>query len=186
MPAEDCAPEQVEHGAVLGDLRGRDQDIEDDPGLASVHDVVDLVAEPAAGFRPGGHRGGVGVGFRCPRVGGSLTVAALKRAVLPSSPGDPVALGGVVLYEPLILGRGQLRDLVTFLGDVFLIDLRRVRLFFLEEFLQMGLQGPPRCQGVHRGVRFDLGSVEEQLLAPYQPRLEAHLDYLLEEASEDL
>src|SRR3712207_7170302 len=105
--------------------------------------VVNLVAEPAAGFRPG-HGGGVGVGFRYPRVGGSLTVAALKRAVLPPGPGDPVALGGVALYEPLILGRGQLRDLVTFLGDVFAFFLRRIRSFCVEEFPQMVLRGPPR------------------------------------------
>jgi hypothetical protein len=46
-PAEDGAPQEVEHGTVLGDLRGCDQSIEDDPGLTPVHDVVDLVAEPA-------------------------------------------------------------------------------------------------------------------------------------------
>src|SRR5215204_924479 len=65
-PSEDGAPEQIEHGAVLGDLRGCNQSIEDDPGSTPVHDVVNLVAEPAARLCPG-HRSGVGIGLRRPR-----------------------------------------------------------------------------------------------------------------------
>ena len=59
-----------------------------------------------------------------------------------------------MLPEPDFVGRGQLCDLATFLGDLFVAFLRQVRLFLcLEESLQMGLDGPPRGQGVHRGVR---------------------------------
>jgi hypothetical protein len=36
---------------------------------------------------------------------------------------------------------------------------------FLEEAAQVRLHGPARGQGVHRGVRFDLRGVEEQLFA---------------------
>jgi hypothetical protein len=55
----------------------------------------------------------------------------------------------------------------------------------LEEAAQVRLHGPPGNQGVQRSVCFDLGGVEEQFFAPHQPSLEAHLDYPLEEASED-
>ncbi len=55
----------------------------------------------------------------------------------------------------------------------------------LEEVLQVGLHKPPRRQGVHGGVRLDLGGVEEQLPTSHQPRLDAHPDDLLEEAAED-
>src|SRR3954469_13286206 len=91
VPAKDGVPEQVEHGAVLGNLRGRDQDIEDDPGLSSIHDMVNLVAEAATGFRPA-HRGGIGIGLRRPRVGDAWPIAALEGAVLPPGPGNPIAL----------------------------------------------------------------------------------------------
>jgi hypothetical protein len=75
---------------------------------------------------------------------------------------------------------------MTFLGDVFAFFLLRVRLFGLEESFEMGLHGPPRGQGIHRGVRFHLGGVEEQLLPPYQSRLKALLNDPLEEAPEAL
>jgi hypothetical protein len=91
-----------------------------------------------------------------------------------------------LLPEAIVTGRGQLCDLATFLGDLFVAFLRRVRFSCLEESLQMGLDGPPRGQGAHRGVRLDLGRVEEQLLSPYQPGIHAHLHYPLEEAPEDL
>jgi len=45
---------------------------------------------------------------------------------------------------------------------------------------------PPRRQGVHGGVRLHLSGVDEQLLAPHQPGLEALLNDPLEEATEDL
>jgi hypothetical protein len=61
-----------------------------------------------------------------------------------------------------------------------------VRLLCLEESLEMGLDGPPWGQGVHRGVRFHLGGVEKQLLPPYQPGIHALLHDPLEEASENL
>ncbi len=57
---------------------------------------------------------------------------------------------------------------------------------FLEEILQAAIHEPPRCQGAHGGVRLDLGGVEEQLLAPHQPRFDAQPDDPLEEAPEDL
>ena len=43
LAPEGSPPEQqVEHGPVLGHLRGGNQSVEDDPGLTPVHDVVDL------------------------------------------------------------------------------------------------------------------------------------------------
>jgi hypothetical protein len=50
----------------------------------------------------------------------------------------------------------------------------------------MGFHESPRCQGIHGSVRFDLGRVEEQFSASDEPGLEAHLDDLLEEVSEDI
>jgi hypothetical protein len=37
LPPEGGAPEQVEHRRIFGNLKGRDQSIEDDPRLAVVH-----------------------------------------------------------------------------------------------------------------------------------------------------
>jgi hypothetical protein len=49
----------------------------------------------------------------------------------------------------------------------------------------VGLGGEPRDAALHGGVGLDLGGVEEELLAPHQPRLEALLDDPLEEAPKD-
>jgi hypothetical protein len=48
----------------------------------------------------------------------------------------------------------------------------------------MGFDEPSGRQGVHGRVRLDLGRVDEQLLAPDEPGLKAHLDDPLEEAAE--
>ena len=50
----------------------------------------------------------------------------------------------------------------------------------------MRLNGEPGKQAVYGGIRLHLGRVEEQLIAPYQPRLDAQLDDLLEEVPKNL
>src|SRR5215210_5338700 len=55
----------------------------------------------------------------------------------------------------------------------------------LEETVQVFFDGEAGRDGVQRRVRFDLGGVEVQILSPYQPRFDAHLYDLLEEAPED-
>ena len=59
-------------------------------------------------------------------------IAALEGAVLPPGSGDPVAFGGILLLEAIFVGRGQLRDLATTLGGLF-IGLQRVRLLWCLE-----------------------------------------------------
>jgi hypothetical protein len=54
----------------------------------------------------------------------------------------------------------------------------------LEELGQVGLGGEPGDVALHGGVGLDLGSVEEQLLAPHQPGLYTLLHNPLEEAAE--
>src|SRR5215204_1376151 len=82
LPTEGGPKEQVEHGAVLGDLARGDQHGEDDACLATVHDVVGPVAEPAGVFGPP-HGAGVGVGPAGSGVGGPLAPGgSLERAVL--------------------------------------------------------------------------------------------------------
>jgi len=59
--AEQGAAELVERDPVLGDVAGRREAVEDDPGLAAVDQVVVLVAEDGAPV-PRRHGGGVRVG----------------------------------------------------------------------------------------------------------------------------
>jgi hypothetical protein len=66
-PPEGDSPEQVEHGAVLGDLRGGDQGVQDDAGLPPVDNDVGLVAEPPAAPQPRDGRR-VGVEGVCSRL----------------------------------------------------------------------------------------------------------------------
>jgi hypothetical protein len=117
--------------------------------------------------------------------GGPFAVAAPEATVLAPFPGDPVALRGVLRPKLLVVGCGQgmqtgarkrLRGAFFGLGG----------LLVLEEPLQMRLDGEPGKQAVYGGVGLHLGRVEVKLLAPYQPRLDAQLDDLLEEAAEDL
>src|SRR5215207_4891331 len=51
--------------------------------------------------------------------------------------------------------------------------------------LRFGLQVEPWGHTVERGIRADLGGVEEELLTPHQPRLLAQFNDVLEEALED-
>jgi hypothetical protein len=53
-------------------------------------------------------------------------------------------------------------------------------------FLEAVLQERARAHRIQRGVGLDLGSVEVELLAPYQPCLKTLLNDPLEEAPEDL
>src|SRR5215212_6022069 len=103
-PPEGAPPQEVEHGAVLGYLRGGNQGVEDHPGLTPIYDVVGLVTELAARFGPS-HSTCVGVRLRRPRVGGAWPVAALEGAVLRSVPRNPVPLSRVALPEGGVLAR---------------------------------------------------------------------------------
>src|SRR5215203_4756558 len=47
LPPEGGSPEHVQHGLVLGDLKGGDQDAQDDARLAAIHHAVGLVTEVA-------------------------------------------------------------------------------------------------------------------------------------------
>jgi len=55
-----------------------------------------------------------------------------------------------------------------------------------EEPAQVGIGGEPGYPALHGGVSLDLGRVEEELLAPHQPGIDALLHDPLEEATEDL
>src|SRR5919202_1413930 len=77
---ERSPPKEIEHRAILGDLRRADQYAQDDAGFAAVHRVVGLVAELRGALGPG-HGGGVGAGPACSPVGGSFGGAALQGGV---------------------------------------------------------------------------------------------------------
>src|SRR3712207_9438400 len=96
-PEKGPPPQEVQHRAILGDLRGGDQHTQYHSGFAPVDDIVGLVAEPAAS-RPI-HRAAVGVRLRGPQVRGPLSGATLEGAVLAPGPGIPIALGSVALPE---------------------------------------------------------------------------------------
>jgi hypothetical protein len=51
--------------------------------------------------------------------------------------------------------------------------------------LQTASEQRARSRGVDRGVGYDLGGVEEQLLAPHQAGLKTHLYDALKETPED-
>ena len=58
-------------------------------------------------------------------------------------------------------------------------------LLLLKEPAEVRLHGPPRGQRIHGRVALHLSRVEEQLVPPHQPRLEALLHYPPEEAAEN-
>lgn len=60
-PTKARQPRKVEHGRVIHDRGGRYQGSENDPSLAPIHDIVDMVAQAAgAGLTVQG--GGIGIG----------------------------------------------------------------------------------------------------------------------------
>jgi hypothetical protein len=73
-PAEDDAPQLVEHRLGFPDVRRRDEGMQDDARPASVHHLVIVIAQagPLAA-RP--HQGGVGVG----RAHALITLALIGR-----------------------------------------------------------------------------------------------------------
>ena len=107
--------------------------------------MMNLVAEPATGFRPA-HRSGIGIGLGRPRVGDARPIAALEGAVLPPSPGEPIALSGVLLPEDGVLGRrqGSYREARPCGSRIFILVLPLT----VEEFAQVSFDGPPGCQGI--------------------------------------
>jgi hypothetical protein len=60
-PTEPAPEEHLQHGEVLGDLRSRDQHVQDHPRLTAIHGVVREVTEPACVLLLLVHRRGVGV-----------------------------------------------------------------------------------------------------------------------------
>jgi hypothetical protein len=110
LPPEAGAPEQVEHRRILGDLEGRDQDIEDDAGLAAVHHVVGVVAKMRTLALPAFHRGRVGVGRARQEVRLTPVPYVLLLAPLAPVSRDPVVVFGVLGRERLVVGGRQFVD----------------------------------------------------------------------------
>ena len=163
----------------------------DDARLTAVDDVVGPVAE-LAGFLGPPHRGRVGVGPGGPEVRGAFSSGRpLEGAVLGAATGDPIFARGVASNELLVRRSGQIADgsLVLGLRVLGVADTPSVLFLpggsFLEEVLEVPFDEPSRCQGVHGGVSLDLGGVDEQLLTPHKPGVEALLDDTLEKAPED-
>ena len=128
------------------------------------------------------------------RIGGAELVVALPpvtvahdRAVRLPVLRDPVVHPFVLRLELALSGRGQ-GDGVGTRGRSRLVvcSLGFGGTLAPEEPAQVGIGGEPGYPALHGGVSLDLGRVEEELLAPHQPGIDALLHDPLEEATEDL
>jgi hypothetical protein len=161
--------------------------VQDHARLAPVDHVVGKVAEPAGALLLFVHRRGVGVGGAHPEVRHALVAPPDQPSLLRPIAGDPAVPQRVLSRERSPFFAPCSHDVDDDLVGAFFASRRKRRLLAehpRQVLLQMALHQGARPHRLERGVGLDLGGVEEQLLAPHEPRFGARLHDPLEEAAE--
>jgi hypothetical protein len=185
-------PQEIERRLVLLHLGRRDQGGEDDPGAATVDDVMVLVPQPRA-FVSVWHRRGVGIGRADAEIGRPPIGTGARRTVRATDSTDPVLAVSSALDErgARLLGQGdrQPRRCVGGIGRVWTVARPPAAGLISvggEEAREVGFDGETGLERVHGGIGLNPGGIEVELLAPDQSGGDALLHDAIKEATEDI
>jgi len=90
-------PEQVKHGVIVHHLARHHQNRQDDAPLASIHDVVSVVAQMDASALQA-HRRRIRIGGTDPKIRGPL-VGTVHVSLLPTFLRNPIVASSILLGE---------------------------------------------------------------------------------------